>query len=134
MKKKRLISVIAAGGLAVTGLAVTAAMAQAWAPADCSVLKHSGSACVVIHDDSRGQMHSARVNGRCLPWSDQGPDRYYGDVTVAMNSTPDLKTYFGYHCESDTQNAMFVNWSDKADKRTNFRSVYISPMPAEGYY
>ncbi|MBV9026630.1 MAG: hypothetical protein JO362_23175 [Streptomycetaceae bacterium] len=129
MRKKRLIGVIAAGGLAATGLAVTAAMAQASAPVSCSVSKHSGRACVIVHDDSQGQVHSVRVNGRCLLWSSSAPDHYYGQVSVAMNSTPDVQTYSGHNCEGNTQNSMIVYWANWSGERTNFRPVYISPAP-----
>lgn len=130
LKKQRLVSVLAAGGLGAATLAVVAGSAQAWAPVPCSVSKHSGNACVLLDDETHGLIHSVRVNGQCLLFNSGFPNHYYGKVTVPMNTTPTLQPYFEYHCEGNTNaDGLGVNWSDKAGKRTNFRRVVVTLPP-----
>jgi hypothetical protein len=131
MKKKRLISLIAAGGLGAATLAVIAASAQASAPTHCDAAsKHAGTACVFIDKQvPSGTADSVRVNGRCLTQSggDGGKKYYYGQVSVRMDSTPTVETYTGYWCEGNTEDTYEVKttWADKAGKDTNFRRLTL---------
>lgn len=124
--KKRVISACLAGGLAATGLVVTAATAQASAPVRCGVSKHSGQACVLVNDNTGGEVHSIRVQGQCLLFSNSSTRHYYGNVYVPLSLWPDTLTYSGYNCEGNTQNTMNVNWHQGSGEDTNFRTVDIS--------
>jgi hypothetical protein len=131
MKKKRLIGLIAAGGLGAATLAVIAGSAQAGAPVNCNAAsKHNGTACVFIDKKvPSGTADSVRVNGRCLRQDpgDGGKKYYYSNISVRMDSKPTVETYTGFRCEGNTQDTYEVKttWADKAGKRTNFRRLTL---------
>ncbi|MFD3505226.1 hypothetical protein ACFWWT_35770 [Streptomyces sp. NPDC058676] len=111
--KKRLISMIAAGGAAAAALAVTTGPAQAASqPPQCQA--GAGAACVAVNDGTRGKVHSISVNGQCASFTTDSTtltNRYFPEVTVdPAQASPTLLTYSGYHCESDTQNSQPVGW------------------------
>jgi Flp pilus assembly protein TadG len=110
--KKRLISMIAAGGAAAAALALTTGPAQAASqPPQCQA---DAGACVAVTDGTRGQVHSISVNGQCASFTTVSTaitNRYFPQVTVDPSQTsPTTLTYSGYHCESNTQNSQPVGW------------------------
>lgn len=66
---------------------------------------------------------SIRVNGRCLI----GPSGTYSSVHVddVADAFPDVQTYGGSRCESNTHNSATVRWALSEDDR-GYRWVTIS--------
>jgi hypothetical protein len=133
MKKKRLVGVVAAGGLAgMAALAMTAGSAQAWAPVTCTAAaKHSGNACVLVTDKTDQdiwQLSALSVNGTCLVFTNKKQNYYYPTVAVPIKSTPTVVTYTGGDCQTGRPNEDEVSWRSWAGEDTNFRKVTIKGM------
>ncbi|MDX3195997.1 hypothetical protein PV458_47015 [Streptomyces sp. MN03-5084-2B] len=101
--------VMAAGAVVLT--AGPAAAAGCSAPGDKS--------CVAVTYQTSA-VRSIRVNGRCLT----GPSSHHSDVLVDRFGTPDVQTYAGNSCESNTHNSATVRWGSEDSE--HFRWVRIA--------
>lgn len=99
---------------------VTAGPAAA-APPACKASSWD-KACVAVSYKT-SHVKSIRVDGRCLT----GPSGYHPTVIVENVSGvyPNLLTYGGSNCQSNTHNSAGVSWAQNADK-DHYRWVTIS--------
>ncbi|GAB3015025.1 hypothetical protein GCM10023080_098160 [Streptomyces pseudoechinosporeus] len=129
--KKRLISMIAAGGAAAAALAVTTGPAQAADVPPCQA--GASLACVSVTIETKAPVHSISVDGDCAPFStgtvtssnSRITNIYFPKETVALSGTPTTLTYSGYNCEETTQNAQRVGWSTGSAAAGSYRWVGI---------
>lgn len=129
--KKRLISMIAAGGAAAAALAVTTGPAQAASVPQCQA--GASLACVAVTKETRAPVNSISINGNCVPFSTGTTTSttatitniYFPEETVALSGSPTTLTYSGYDCEETTQNVQRVGWSTGSVGAGNYRWVTI---------
>lgn len=107
--------VVSAGAVLMT------AGPAAAAPPACTASSWD-KACVAVQYQT-SKVKSVRVDGRCLT----GPSGYHSTIIVENVSGvyPNLQTYGGSRCESNTHNTAGVRWAQNADK-DHYRWVYIS--------
>ena len=112
--KKRLISMITAGGAAVAALAVTAGPAQAaYQPPPCQA---DTGACLAVTNAPESQVRSIKLIDKCVTLKTNSVNSWYSDVAVAPSgASPTTLTYTGDHCENNTQNSQPVVWSTSPD-------------------
>ncbi|MEV0224843.1 hypothetical protein [Streptomyces sp. NPDC050704] len=129
--KKRLISMIVAGGAATAALAVTTGPAQAASVPQCEA--GASLACVAVTMETKAPVHSISVNGDCVPFSTGTTastnatitNIYFPEESVALSGSPTTLTYSGYDCEKTTQNVQRVGWSTGSVGVGNYRWVAI---------
>jgi hypothetical protein len=116
MKRKKAWLACAAAAVTVSAgtLVLTAGPAAA---ASCST--PGDKSCVAVTYQTSA-VRSIRVNGRCLT----GPSGHHADVLVDRFGTPDVQTYGGFNCESNTHNAAAVRWG--SEDAEHFRWVRIA--------
>ena len=116
MNRRNVLPVgVAAAVMASAGIALLTASPAAAATCNAP----SGSACVAVTYQT-SHVKSIRVNGRCLI----GSSGKYSSVHIDLFDRPDVQTYGGTRCESNTHNSATVRWGN--EDSDGFRWVTIS--------